>query len=166
VKENRQPEIGRALKHLERFRSQGIEILVVRPQLDPAQSEILRRPLDLIQRVGIERVHGEKSDELFRVGVHEGSRIVIRVPGWVDQRVIVRLTLAWIGRDVENDRAVNVFQRLQVLVPGVGGRSALIGAPQPAHTGVFVLRRRFPPRCVIVNVDDRHAPPSPVLFAH
>ena len=77
MEERRQAEFLGAAVDPERRFADGIEVLVVRPELDPLQIQVLRRALDLLQHVGVVRMQGEKAEELLRVGADEGRRLIV-----------------------------------------------------------------------------------------
>ena len=156
MEQDRQTEFFRAGEHVERFRPERIEVLVVRTELDAAQAEIAGGSLDFLERVWIVGMDGQESEELFRVRPHECRGVVVGVAGRVNEVPVIRLTDARIGGDVEHDRSLDARHRLDVLVPGVRGRRALIGSPQVVEGGVFFGWRSLPARRVVVNVDDAH----------
>ena len=155
------PSSSRPLEDRERFRTERIEVLIVGSQLDAAQTKVLRAALDLFERVWLEWMHGQEANELFRVRLHECGGVVVDAWGLVDELAVVGQIAAWIGRDIEDDRAVDYLHGAHMIVPGVGGRGRLIGTPFAVERGAGLLRSHAVPRRVAMDIDDHGSVRTP-----
>ena len=142
------------MKTRERLRAERIEVLVVRSELDAAQPEVAGGPLDLVQRLRIEWMYRQETDELLRMRLHECGGIVIHPRRFIDELPVVGHIPAWIGGDIENDRPVDHFHRRDVIVPGMRGRGRLVGTPFAIERGARGFRGDPVAGGMTMNIDD------------
>src|SRR5690606_33228191 len=127
MKEDRQPKFLGTSEDRERLRSERIEVLVIGAKLDTAQAEGMNAALALIQRVRMEGMHSREANDLCRIRLHERRGIVIHPWGFVDELAVIGHIAARIGRDVEDNGAIDAFERAHMLVPGMRSGGRLIG---------------------------------------
>src|SRR4029079_17134846 len=101
-----------------------------------------------------ERMYGQKPDELFRVRLHEGRRVVIDPRGFINELSVVRHIAPRIRRDIENDRPVDHLHRTHMIVPRMRGRNRLVGTPFAIERGARGFRGNPVAGSMTVNIDD------------
>src|SRR5690606_30990366 len=104
--------------------------------------------------IRMEGMHSQEANELFRIRLHERRGIVIHPWGFVDELAVIGHIAARIGRDVEDNGAIDAFERAHMLVPGMRSGGRLIGAPLAIEFGAGSLGSNPMSWGVVVNIDD------------
>src|SRR5262249_24900867 len=139
----------------ERVSTERIEALVIGPELDSTQSELMDAPLDLLDHVTLVRVDRHESDQFLRVAAHELRGLLVDVAGPLHSRPYAsgghRATLE---ADTEYACAINRFNGAEVIVPADRGFDDAVGAPLCIRLTLFGWHGPNVRRYMRVDVDN------------
>ncbi len=138
----------------EGLRTDRVKVLVVWAEFDTTQPQITCSPLDFVHHIGLPGMDAQKTDELIRVSPHERGGVVVDLSGRILQSTVVGHISGWIRSDIEADRFVDTRHRLNVIVPGVHGRSFLIRSPLGVELPLDRGWLGAVARCMGMNIDN------------